>query len=208
MRELQRRRFLTKKTAAEMFLIDNRSVLLNFPTPDDRNAFTKKIVRMREKKCINLRYYDSLEPKKILKKADFPTAWADWRLSNFEYLMMLNALAGRSYHDLSQYPVFPWVLADYNSGILDRGMGQVYRPLGLNMALLGSESRRAEFERKYANFDPAPLGEICQEWRGEKYHFGSHYSNPGIVLHFLARLFPLLEGVVELHDGKLDLPDR
>ncbi len=28
--------------------------------------------------------------------------------SNFEYLMQLNTLAGRSYNDLSQYPVFPW----------------------------------------------------------------------------------------------------
>lgn len=82
-RELQRRRFLTKKTAAEMFLIDNRSVLFNFATVEDRNTFTKKIVRLREKKCINLRYYESLEPKKILKKADFATAWSDWRLSNF-----------------------------------------------------------------------------------------------------------------------------
>lgn len=66
-----------------MFLIDNRSVLFNFATVEDRNTFTKKIVRLREKKCINLRYYESLEPKKILKKADFATAWSDWRLSNF-----------------------------------------------------------------------------------------------------------------------------
>ena len=32
-------------------------------------------------------------------------------LSNFEYLMRLNALAGRTYSDLTQYPVLPWVLA-------------------------------------------------------------------------------------------------
>jgi hypothetical protein len=31
----------------------------------------------------------------------------------------LNTLAGRSYHDLSQYPVFPWVLADLESPELD-----------------------------------------------------------------------------------------
>ena len=31
--------------------------------------------------------------------------------------MHLNTLAGRSYNDLMQYPVFPWVLADYVSEV-------------------------------------------------------------------------------------------
>ena len=33
--------------------------------------------------------------------------------------MQLNTLAGRTYNDLSQYPVFPWVIADYTSEALD-----------------------------------------------------------------------------------------
>lgn len=35
--------------------------------------------------------------------------WEAGEISNFEYLMHLNSLAGRSYNDLNQYPVFPWV---------------------------------------------------------------------------------------------------
>ena len=31
--------------------------------------------------------------------------------------MHLNTLAGRSYNDLMQYPVFPWVLSDYESEV-------------------------------------------------------------------------------------------
>ena len=31
------------------------------------------------------------------------------QVSNFEYLMRLNHLAGRTHSDLNQYPVFPWV---------------------------------------------------------------------------------------------------
>lgn len=38
-------------------------------------------------------------------------------ISNFEYLMCLNTLAGRSYNDLMQYPVFPWVVQDYDSEV-------------------------------------------------------------------------------------------
>lgn len=32
---------------------------------------------------------------------------------NFAYLMLLNTLSGRSFHDLSQYPVLPWTVQDY-----------------------------------------------------------------------------------------------
>lgn len=39
-------------------------------------------------------------------------------ISNFQYLMHLNTLAGRSYNDLMQYPVFPWILADYDSEVI------------------------------------------------------------------------------------------
>lgn len=35
--------------------------------------------------------------------------------------MALNTISGRSFNDLSQYPVFPHVLADYTSTELDLG---------------------------------------------------------------------------------------
>lgn len=41
------------------------------------------------------------------------------QVSNFDYLMHLNRDAGRSLKDLTQYPVFPWVIADYHSKTLD-----------------------------------------------------------------------------------------
>lgn len=34
--------------------------------------------------------------------------------------MHLNTLAGRSYNDLMQYPVFPWILADFDSEVMAR----------------------------------------------------------------------------------------
>lgn len=42
----------------------------------------------------------------------------------------------------------------------------------------------------------------------DKYHYGSHYSNPGIVLQYLIRVPPYTEGIIELHGGKLDMADR
>lgn len=45
--------------------------------------------------------------------------WQQGLISNFDYLLYLNFLADRTFHDLTQYPVFPWVIADYTSQILD-----------------------------------------------------------------------------------------
>lgn len=44
--------------------------------------------------------------------------WQRGLLSNQQYLLHLNNLADRSCNDLSQYPVLPWVIADYSSGQL------------------------------------------------------------------------------------------
>jgi factor associated with neutral sphingomyelinase activation len=56
-------------------------------------------------------------------------AWLAGRLSNFDYLMVLNRAAGRSYNDLAQWPVMPWVIADWRSPSLDLADPRVYRDL-------------------------------------------------------------------------------
>lgn len=47
------------------------------------------------------------------------TAWQAGRLPNLAYLLFLNLAAGRSFCDLAQWPIAPWVLADYTSDHLD-----------------------------------------------------------------------------------------
>ena len=39
--------------------------------------------------------------------------WQKGRVSNYEYLLMLNSIVGRSFNDVSNYPIFPWVLSDF-----------------------------------------------------------------------------------------------
>ncbi len=46
-------------------------------------------------------------------------AWQAGKVSNLDYLLFCNLAAGRSFNDLTQWPVFPWVLADYASPNLD-----------------------------------------------------------------------------------------
>jgi hypothetical protein len=100
-KELQKRRFIGQRTALEIFLLDGRSLLFKFETQEVRDELAKRILRQRKNKCTNLKYYTSLEPKWILKKKMLTEDWQNWKISNFDYLMQLNQLAGRSYNDLS-----------------------------------------------------------------------------------------------------------
>lgn len=61
--------------------------------------------------------------------------WRGGVITNWEYLMRLNGLAGRSYNDLMQYPILPFVLADYSSRILDLSDPAVFRDLTRPMAV-------------------------------------------------------------------------
>lgn len=64
--------------------------------------------------------------------------WQRGLLSNYQYLLHLNNLADRSSNDLSQYPIFPWIIADYSSAQLGGSTAETgalehfhgYRPTG------------------------------------------------------------------------------
>lgn len=53
--------------------------------------------------------------------------WCTGQITNFEYLTHLNKHAGRSFNDLMQYPVFPFILSDYTNETLDLNDPSVYR---------------------------------------------------------------------------------
>ena len=46
----------------------------------------------------------------VLKRSQITQKWVNREISNFEYLMALNTISGRTYNDLNQYFIFPWVV--------------------------------------------------------------------------------------------------
>ena len=54
-------------------------------------------------------------------------SWNQGEITNFEYLMELNKLAGRTFNDLMQYPVFPFILSNYVGDRLDLKSEDSYR---------------------------------------------------------------------------------
>ncbi|KAH0942843.1 hypothetical protein HID58_002480 [Brassica napus] len=124
--------------------------------------------------------------------------WRRREITNFEYLMILNTLAGRSYNDLTQYPVFPWVVADYSSETLDFSKASTFRDLSKPVGAL--DSRRFEvFEDRYHSFSDPDI---------PSFYYGSHYSSMGSVLYYLLRLEPFTSLHRSLQGGKFDHADR
>ena len=74
-RDIQRRKFIGFKTCLEIFMMDNSSSLLKFTAVEDRDNFAKKLVKLRGFKCKNLRFYDSLDPRKVIKKRELTDRW-------------------------------------------------------------------------------------------------------------------------------------
>ena len=71
-----------------------------------------------------------LELPNLRNVDDFQTltkSWCAGKMTNFEYLTKLNKTAGRSFNDLMQYPVMPFVLADYTSQVLDLDAPATFR---------------------------------------------------------------------------------
>jgi WD40 repeat protein len=147
--------------------------------------------------------------RKLLRNS-MTERWVQGDISNFAYLMHLNTLAGRSYNDLTQYPVFPWVLADYDSDILDLSDPSVYRDLSKPMgALRREEEFRERYEGLMESVDSVEDEDaVDHPLSSRPFHYGTHYSSAAITLHYLMRLEPFTSQFRRLHGGKFDHADR
>ncbi|KAH9320915.1 hypothetical protein KI387_015554, partial [Taxus chinensis] len=125
-------------------------------------------------------------------------AWQDHRISNYDYLMYLNLAAGRSFCDLTQWPVMPWILRDYKSRMLDLGDAEIFRDLSKPIGALNPD-RLAIFRDRYMQIVEGGTSD-------PPFLYGTHYSTPGYVLYWLVRAAPA--HMLRLQNGRFDAPDR
>lgn len=191
------RRYLLRRSALELFMVDRSNFFFDFGSIEGRKNAYRAIVQARPPHLNNI-YLATQRPEQLLKRTQIMERWARWEISNFEYLMELNTLAGRSYNDITQYPVFPWVVADYCSKTLDLGNPLSYRDLSKPIGALNSD-RLKKFQERYSSFDDPII---------PKFHYGSHYSSAGTVLYYLVRVEPFTTLSIQLQGGKFDHADR
>ncbi|KAI4349464.1 hypothetical protein L6164_010050 [Bauhinia variegata] len=204
--EILKRDYQLRPVAIEIFSMDGCNDLLVFHKKEREEVF-KNLVAMNLPRNSMLdttisgsSKQESNEGSRLFKitAKSFSKRWQNGEISNFQYLMHLNTLAGRGYSDLTQYPVFPWVLADYESENLDLSNPKTFRRLDKPM---GCQTREGEdeFRKRYESWDDPEI---------PKFHYGSHYSSAGIVLFYLLRLPPFSVENQKLQGGQFDHADR
>lgn len=219
---VSKRRFLFRDVAIEVFFTDGRSYLLtalNQTLRDDLHAkMTNKAPQLGDK-TLPTDGEDAWRMEALKASDEAPITfgsrlaglmnssawnpsmrrWAKGEISNFHYLMLINTMAGRTFNDLTQYPVFPWIIADYTSEELDLDNPATFRDLSKPMGCQ-NPSREADFIERYKTF--AEMGEK------NPFHYGTHYTSAMIVASYLIRLQPFVQSYLLIQGGNFDHPDR
>ncbi|KAI4877629.1 hypothetical protein NFI96_022988 [Prochilodus magdalenae] len=194
-------RFLLEENAIEIFMKNGSSVFLVFVNKDHVGAFKRlcSVVPSLKGRGVTEAVHNVRRTAAPEKTA--LTKWQKGEMSNFEYLMHLNTLAGRTYNDMMQYPVFPWVLADYESETLDLSSPTTFRDLSKPMGAQ-TEKRREKFIQRYNEVESND-GDLSAQC-----HYCTHYSSAIIVASYLVRMEPFSQIFLSLQGGSFDVPER
>lgn len=164
LKEIHRRLYQLRDLALELFTAAGDSYFVSFESNEVQHSTLMELpwptdwirLQKREQFLNRLLFMDipSLRATRDNILQSVSQAWREGVLTNYEYcvsrpsfsprsylagipryLMELNKLAGRTSADLMQYPVMPFILADYTSLHLDLGKATVYRELARPMAV-------------------------------------------------------------------------
>uniref|UniRef100_A0AAR2KXF5 Neurobeachin n=1 Tax=Pygocentrus nattereri TaxID=42514 RepID=A0AAR2KXF5_PYGNA len=190
------RRYLLQNTALEVFMANRTSVMFNFPD----QPTVKKVVYSLPRVGVGTSYglpqarrISLATPRQLFKSSNMTQRWQRREISNFEYLMFLNTIAGRTYNDLNQYPVFPWVLTNYESEELDLTVPGNFRDLSKPIGALNPK-RAVFYAERYELWDEETPP--C--------HYTSHYSTAASTLHWLIRIEPFTTFFLSTNGNKFD----
>ncbi|KAI0019945.1 hypothetical protein F4780DRAFT_403961 [Xylariomycetidae sp. FL0641] len=216
-----KRRFLFRDVAIEIFFTDGRSYLLTARNSAMRDEVFARLANKTPHtsgpnslpnpedawRLESLRVFDEAPQTFGSKFGSIFNAspwnpimrrWQRGEISNFHYLMLINTMAGRTFNDLTQYPVLPWILADYTSEELDLEDPASFRDLSKPMGAQTAR-RQADYKSRYSSL--AEIGET-------PFHYGTHYSSAMIVASYLIRLPPFVQSYMLLQGGNFDHADR
>ncbi|EHB02925.1 Protein WDFY4 [Heterocephalus glaber] len=201
LRELRQACFLLQDIAMEIFFQNGYSKFLVFYNSDRSKVFKSFCSfqpslkgKSTSEDPLNLRRPHSSD-RTMLQR------WQKRDISNFEYLMHLNTLAGRTHNDYMQYPVLPWVLADYTSETLNLTNPKTFRDLSKPMGAQTKE-RKLKFIQRFKEVEKTE-GDMTVQC-----HYCTHYSSAIIVASYLVRMPPFTQAFCSLQGGSFDVADR
>ena len=246
-----KRTYFYQENSIEIYTNDNKNYYFTFPLNEQMNSFINTLLEYLEsvrKIIVDVGTEERIigyerSYKKNEKKQLFGTSlslafsnktkeneWCEYKISTLAYLMWLNVLGNRSYSDINQYPIAPWLFMKYNQNemitINDvNDLRNLSLPMGMIVLDERSERRINNFKETYETLK-SEYDDMIKEENGndikeemkytldpitnnQKPHFyGTHYSNPTYVSHYLMRMFPYANIAIEIQGTRFDDPDR
>ena len=177
--EIINRRFLYSFQACEIYLNSGKSYFFNFYSEDRKNEFIKLFYEIENIKIIS-------NLKSEFKNKGFTKQWLNNQITTFAYLLFINKYSCRSYNDVNQYPVFPWLVL----------YGEKERDLRYTITAQDEETRMMLREKYPFSSETFP------------YHYTTHYSNASFLIYYLIRINPFTDNQINLQVNKFDVPER
>ena len=205
-KEIVQRRTLLVYESIEIFNKDGKSYFFNFFSTDEVkkvyiyiDKINNKLYEKNSTKFVFNQNNNKEEIKNILEK------FHKGKLTNYDYLLYLNKYSARTYNDLSQYPVFPWLLINLNeiNKVFDEILNnhnEISELRDLNYPITAQTvEKRKEIIKKF-----------LEEAKEEKNpaHFGNTYSNSAYIFYYLMRINPYTQNLIKLQSYKMEEPDR
>ncbi|KAJ6233252.1 beige/beach-related [Anaeramoeba flamelloides] len=192
--DIKKYQYLLENNSLEIFFNNGKTIILIF---ESKNGKELCLNLLKKKYLPNINLNNQIkENKKLLN--ELTKKWEMGNITNFEYLMQLNKLSGRSYNDLTKYPVFPWILKNYEKAKLNLNDPNIYRDLSMP---IGCQTKTKQ------DINKARYNELSKTGI-EPSHYNTHYSNYVIIIYFLVRIEPFTSLMIDFQSNKFDLPDR
>ena len=121
----------------------------------------------------------------------------------------MNKYATRTFCDLSQYPVFPWLILNRKK------MDDIFNYIQNNAELTEELNSEIRDMRYPISMQKEEVREDCiKKFEEEKIedhflnHFNSHYSSSAFVYYYLMRLNPYTQNMIKLQNYQNENPNR
>ena len=181
---------------------DIEDIFIEYNKFEDRIGFVnKKNIFLNT----NMNYFTN--EKKHMNLRNIYEKWSKWEISTLRLLMVLNIYSNRSYNDINQYPVFPWIITDYVSPTIPPlETKNVIRHMGVPMGMMDFTPESKERKDNYIDHW---ISNEADEDREDNYdRYGSHYSTSLYLTYYLVRVFPFSYIRIELQGKNFDDPNR
>ena len=217
-----KRFYIFKDNALEFFTKENKSYFFEFNNLDFnsqktmtkiRDLFFNYITKTSNSNKYE-RYFYSGKSKGLYNNIDSLLESVKRKnISRFEFLMRINLLSNRSYKDINQYPIFPWIISNYSlmkedneiKNLKDLLKKNNLRPLSqtissldenrLNKSIMMFDSLKSAFINTYNDLIPFDYSKYDKLKSIKNYKiipsfFIQHYLDSNIVFYFMNKIFP------------------